>query len=423
MSYASFEQLKRCRRDLAEIRAKLRRSNQNITRLGAVIETIAEARDSLMRAVPLCSASGKSESELKSELKAAEKLYLSSESKVVEEIERMRDPDLLYYRARLNYCEEVCRAGEKSEENNILFFMKAARNRFNELRDGLLLSSQTRVQEIRERLAKVQQVQVTLDRGIEKNQRELERLRRCENETQTEINELSEQAESAKHQLAELQRPIRETQAAIQNVVARRNIKVLCHFTHIRNIPSILSNGILPRTEVERRELQSNFSDSFRFDRLLSWVSVSISFPNYLMLYQKTGALSRADYCICLIDPSILWKRECLFSPRNAARNGLREIILQRGWSAAALEMMFDDIPMIPARAGRTLPDSCPTDPQAEVMVPEKIPAKSIVAIVVQPEVTPDQLQREFGWTPDTMELVSFDNGWFSRRIDSDLWR
>ena len=423
MSHASFEQLKRCRKDLAEIRSKLRRSNQNNTRLGAVIETIAEARESLMRAVPLCSVSGKSESELKSELSAAENLYLASESKVVEEIERMRDPDLLRYRARLAYCEEVCRAGEKSEENNILFFMKAARNRFNELRDGLLQGSQLRVQEIRERLAKVQQVQMTLDRGIETNQRELDRLRQYKNEAQTEINELSESAQCAKLKLAELQRPVRETQVAIQNIVARRNIKVLCHFTHIRNIPSILANGVLPRNEVERRELQSTFSDSFRFDRLLSWVSVSISFPNYLMLYQKTGALSRADYCVCLIDPSILWKKECLFSPRNAARNGLREIILQHGWSAAALEMMFDDIPMIPARAGRTLPDSYPTDPQAEVMVPEKISAKAIVAIVVQTKVTPDQLQRDFGWTTDTMGLVSFDNGWFSRRIDSDLWR
>jgi cell division protein FtsB len=360
---------------------------------------------------------------LKSELAAAEKLYLSSESKVVEEIEQMRDPELLRARARLAYCEEICRAGEKSEENNILFFMKAARNRFNELRDSLLLSSQSRVQEIRERLAKVQQVQATLDRGIEKNQRELERLRQCENETQTEINELSEQAKSAKLKLAELQRPIRETQAAIQNVITRRNINVLCHFTHIRNIPSILSNGILPRTEVERRELQSTFSDSFRFDGLLSSVSVSISFPNYRMLYRKTGALSRADYCICLIDPSILWKQECLFSPYNAARNGLREVILQRGWSAAALEMMFDDIPMIAERAGRSLPISYPTDPQAEVMVPERIPAKSIIAIAVQPQVTPDQLQRDFGWTPDTMGIVSFDNRWFSRRIDSVFWR
>lgn len=59
MSHASFEQLKRCRKDLAEIRSKLRRSNQNITHLGAAIETVAEARESLMRAVPLCSVSWK----------------------------------------------------------------------------------------------------------------------------------------------------------------------------------------------------------------------------------------------------------------------------------------------------------------------------------------------------------------------------
>lgn len=164
-----------------------------------------------------------------------------------------------------------------------------------------------------------------------------------------------------------------------------RSVRHLVHFTHIDNLTSIVKQGILPRSSVKEKGI---VSDDMRLDGNEEYVCFSLTYPNYLMLYQKRKK-SPGQYIILMIDIealSAIKEEDILFFPGNAARSDLRG---KGDHGKTAIEAMFKD--KILSRDGilirreeQRLESQYTTDPQAEVQVKSVIPAKYIRTIYVE---------------------------------------
>ena len=42
----------------------------------------------------------------------------------------------------------------------------------------------------------------------------------------------------------------------IEEIIQKRSIRKLIHFTRIKNLKSIIDNGLLPRSELEKRKIK-----------------------------------------------------------------------------------------------------------------------------------------------------------------------
>jgi hypothetical protein len=178
--------------------------------------------------------------------------------------------------------------------------------------------------------------------------------------------------------------------ASVKVEVEKRGITRLCHFTPSRNLVHIVSGqaGILGTKELlEDQRALFTPTDTRRLDGHLECVCCSIEYPNtwYLAKAQEEEVLF-PDWVIVLISPKYLWTPGTLFCPRNAAAGYGRYLAEgEIGYRA-----MF--APSVTGAAGRTrrraeyhLP-CCPTDDQAEVLIPTSIPASDILGIVVRSE-------------------------------------
>lgn len=164
-----------------------------------------------------------------------------------------------------------------------------------------------------------------------------------------------------------------------------RSVRHLVHFTHIDNLTSIVKQGILPRSSVKEKGI---VSDGMRLDGNEEYGCFSLTYPNYLMLYQKRKK-SPGQYIILMIAIEALSEikeEDILFFPGNAARSDLRG---KGGHGKTAIEAMFADIifsrdRILIRREEQRLESQYTTDPQAEVQVKSIIPAKYIRTIYVE---------------------------------------
>lgn len=166
----------------------------------------------------------------------------------------------------------------------------------------------------------------------------------------------------------------------ITNYLNSRNVKTFLHFTPISNLDSILENGICSRSYCNSHNIKFQPTDENRLDRLNYMISLSISFPNYKMLYMKQHQLKQ-HFIIIEIDPSII--TECgigdrLFCDTNAAKTSYKKGM---GPNLKHLKAMFSDENV---RKNRDLPLCYTTDPQAEVLIRGPIPIKYFKKIYFQ---------------------------------------
>jgi hypothetical protein len=176
--------------------------------------------------------------------------------------------------------------------------------------------------------------------------------------------------------------------SAIETIVDARGITRLCHFTPSRNLSHILDHrtGILPTRllQSETRKIY-NPTDLKRLDDHPHHVSCSIEYPNAWYLDRTRSAeLLFPDWVVIFIKPALISRVGTLFSPRNAAAQG--GALLAAG--AAKLETLFAPrvsgaYAKIRSRGPTHLP-CCPTDDQAEVMVPDRIELGDILGVAVK---------------------------------------
>jgi hypothetical protein len=172
----------------------------------------------------------------------------------------------------------------------------------------------------------------------------------------------------------------------IRSEAQKRAITRLCHFTPARKLAHIASGetGILATNKLREDERAVfDATDLARLDRHEAHISCSIQYPNawYMDRARAKDVLFR-DWVILLIDPRYLWTEGTLFCPRNAAADygahitqgeaGFRALFASTVQGAYRIE-----------RSAKHL-ESCPTDNQAEVLIPDHVPSNDILGIVVQ---------------------------------------
>lgn len=126
-------------------------------------------------------------------------------------------------------------------------------------------------------------------------------------------------------------------QFLINQVIKRRNIRWLCHFTPHKNLENIKRYGLKTRNSLSDSE--AIFTDSYRHDQHKNSICLSISKPNKWMFSKKQE--QGYELCLLLIDPEVLYKKKCLFYPHNAATSSYRNINIETLKGEAALENMF----------------------------------------------------------------------------------
>ena len=176
----------------------------------------------------------------------------------------------------------------------------------------------------------------------------------------------------------------------IHEEVKRRDITRICHFTSSRNLAHILTGNVgIRATENLKHDEHSilNPTDSRRLDGHRGHICCSIQYPNAWYLSRATAneKLFR-DWVILLINPKYLWQLGTLFAPGNAAaRSGGR---IQGGFEGF-LSLFADSVEGTQDRTYVRSPSHklcCPTDNQAEVLIPEHIDLADISAVAVRDE-------------------------------------
>ena len=180
----------------------------------------------------------------------------------------------------------------------------------------------------------------------------------------------------------ELYRP-----AKIQQIANARGISTLCHFTPKESLSSILHCGLLSRHFLETlpQSKRPPFTDPDRHDGYREAICLSIGFPNYQMLFQKTGHDKQYQWVILLIDTKVLWELDCAFCYQNASSNFVRRIPLKDIKKPSALKRMFRDQDYDNKGSYQRqlqIPKDYPTHPQAEVLVFDSIPATYIKTVL-----------------------------------------
>lgn len=128
-------------------------------------------------------------------------------------------------------------------------------------------------------------------------------------------------------------------QLLISQVIEQRNIRWLCHFTPRANLENIKQNGLKTRDLLF--DWETTVTDPTRFDRFQNAICLSISKPNSWMFNRKQE--QGLDLCLLLISPEVLFKKNCLFYPHNAATASYRNINIEILKGEKGLENMFSN--------------------------------------------------------------------------------
>ena len=162
----------------------------------------------------------------------------------------------------------------------------------------------------------------------------------------------------------------------------------LCHFTPALNLPHILRDGQIRPTAALGEDVRACFNptDLIRLDGHPDCVCCSIQYPNgfYLARARQSGRLQHfPDWVVLLLPLALIDRPGALFSPRNAAAGSGAH--LQAG--EAGLDRCY--APSVVGASATTFTrgprhlHGCPTDQQAEVLVPGNVPMADVTGIVV----------------------------------------
>ncbi|MGF6875089.1 DarT ssDNA thymidine ADP-ribosyltransferase family protein [Paraburkholderia sp. MM5477-R1] len=161
--------------------------------------------------------------------------------------------------------------------------------------------------------------------------------------------------------------------AQLEPAVKKRGIPRLVHFTRAANLESIVRHGLCSIMEAKLFELDPKVNDKQRLDGLPWGVSLSIASPNHKMFYKYRMLDQQEEWAVLLIDPAVLWKNDCAFYARNAADHRMRGLPSAGQKTLRAFEAMYEPLEGVPSREAQRLSPFDPTDPQAEVLVFDRI--------------------------------------------------
>ncbi len=150
----------------------------------------------------------------------------------------------------------------------------------------------------------------------------------------------------------------------ISQIVRRHNVRRLIHFTKYENLRSIMKSGLCTRECLLTEGMKYIPNDENRFDSSIGAICLSISSPNYRMLY-KYRKQNGGHWVVLCLNASILWKLKCLYCWNNASSIEIRTQPRELLQHQESIERIF----------------AVGSD-QAEVLVEENISTKLIDEII-----------------------------------------
>ena len=206
----------------------------------------------------------------------------------------------------------------------------------------------------------------------------------------------------------------------IKNEVERRKIEFLIHFTQCSNLENIFKHGLLPRDVLNQSKISSSFNDPFRYDGYTNAVCLSISFPNYKMFYpiRLKPENRNVDWAVIGIDKNILYNLQCGFCINNAACSSESGVPLYLKTDVKAFNSMFAEYPGKPKRIDMGISTEDPTNPQAEVLVFDRIEVKDIVGVAFENDIVKQKYQ---SLIPENKECIT-GREFFYGRADHRFW-
>ena len=195
--------------------------------------------------------------------------------------------------------------------------------------------------------------------------------------------------------------------------------------------------GLIGRSLLEEREQDFLFNDKDRADSNKEAVCLSISFPNYKMLWdirrkkEKPEEITDSQWIVLLLDAKVLWELDCAFCQTNAASSAVIPLLsdgrIGEQKRPEALEDMFADNfyaskrKIWIRRQNLQIPKHYTTDPQAEVLVFDPISAKYIKEVHFYEEIA---LQTWLKDNPSTYSQRFYANQqYFKPRCDYKAWQ
>lgn len=183
----------------------------------------------------------------------------------------------------------------------------------------------------------------------------------------------------------------------LAEVFAKHGVNRLCHFTPSRNLPHIFRDAQLRATKDLAEDVRAVYAatDLARLDGHRERICCTIEYPNaYYWAKARVEGEARLfpDWVVLLIDPDVALRPGALFCTGNAAR------LYGATARSGADGLMAAYGPAVTGSGGRTFSrrpshlDACPTDLQAEVLVPGPISLDALKAVLVD---TPDQAATE----------------------------
>ena len=157
------------------------------------------------------------------------------------------------------------------------------------------------------------------------------------------------------------------------DIISKRKINNLVHFTRLENLSSILKNGFRSRKYLQENNLSFQYNDTERWDNKTNAICFSIEYPNIFLLNKFKQIYLGSKWLIIILDVNILLDSKLVksFCMRNAGglSKWLEHSICHY---SSAFEKMFCENPCskVPKRSEQNyIKDYLPTDIQAEIFV------------------------------------------------------
>lgn len=167
----------------------------------------------------------------------------------------------------------------------------------------------------------------------------------------------------------------------MEDIIKKRKIKTLVHFTAVKNLPSILKNGLQSRKMIAQNGLEAVYNDLNRYDDRKLYNCLSIEFPNFPMFYKYYKTYPHRKWCIIGFNINLILELDCLFCFTNAANNIVSKKDNKNFKGKMAFLQLFDKEVCGIKRNERRLYDCFPTDEQAEVLIKGRIDPKYILGV------------------------------------------
>ena len=162
--------------------------------------------------------------------------------------------------------------------------------------------------------------------------------------------------------------------AEIPGYLSIQNISRMFHFTSIHNLESIVTNGFLGRDSLQEMNLVFIPSDGNREEPLIDGVCFSLSRPNTYMAARKILTGQELILLELAGVDRILTNYNFVVSPGNFGSSLLKKRIMSWPEEFVGAQGLLNLFKAQEIREKYSIPSYEPTDPQAEIVILERLP-------------------------------------------------